>query len=282
MRAILGGFGAACCFATTTLCASRAGRLIPPSSVLAWAMVVGLAVTAPALGAVSFPDSAGAAELGWLAVSGFGNVIGLLLAYSALRVGKVGVVAPILATEGALAAVLSVVAGEPLERTAAVLLAVTVVGVVLAAVAPDPATVAAASGPPATVLAALAATLFGVSLFATGHVSASVPLPYLLVPPRLVGVLLLAVPLWAGRRLRLTRRAVPLVVTAGLCEVCGFGSYALGARHGLAVAAVLASQFAGIAAVAAFVLFRERLTRLQIVGVSIIVLGVSALSAVRA
>jgi drug/metabolite transporter (DMT)-like permease len=62
----------------------------------------------------------------------------------------------------------------------------------------------------------------------------------------------------------------------------GFSAFALGARHGLAVAAVLASQFAGIAAIAAFVLFRERLTRLQLSGVSIVALGVAILSAVRA
>ena len=30
----------------------------------------------------------------------------------------------------------------------------------------------------------------------------------------------------------------------GLAEVAGFASYAVGARHGIAIAAVLASQFA--------------------------------------
>jgi drug/metabolite transporter (DMT)-like permease len=281
MRAILGGFGAACCFATATLCASRASRLIPPSSVLAWAMLVGLAVTAPGLALVTVPDSIGPARIGWLALSGCGNVAGLLLAYSALRIGKVGVVAPILATEGALAAVISVVAGEPVDAAAGLLLAVIVVGVVLAAVAPDPALTGTPDRLRAPLLAALAALAFGGSLYATGHISSVVPLPWAVLPARLIGVVALTVPLGATGRLRLTRPAAPLVITAGICEVCGFGSYALGARHGLAVAAVLASQFAGIAAVAAFLLFRERLTRLQVVGVSVIVLGVSALSAVR-
>ena len=45
---------------------------------------------------------------------------------------------------------------------------------------------------------------------------------------------------------------------------------------------MLASQFAAIAGVAAFVLFRERLTRLQLSGVGIVVAGVAVLSAVRA
>jgi multidrug transporter EmrE-like cation transporter len=45
---------------------------------------------------------------------------------------------------------------------------------------------------------------------------------------------------------------------------------------------VIASQFAGIAAVAAFVLFGERLSRVQIVGVVVIAVGVAALAAMRA
>ena len=45
---------------------------------------------------------------------------------------------------------------------------------------------------------------------------------------------------------------------------------------------VLASQFAAIAAVGAFLLFRERLTRLQLGGVTMVLAGVAVLSAVRA
>ena len=75
---------------------------------------------------------------------------------------------------------------------------------------------------------------------------------------------------------------MPLVLAAGVCEVLGFASFAAGSRHGVAVAAVLASQFAALAAVAAFVLFRERLTRLQLSGVSILTLGVATLAAIRA
>ena len=49
-----------------------------------------------------------------------------------------------------------------------------------------------------------------------------------------------------------------------------------------AVAAVLASQFAAIAAVAAYFLFRERLTRVQLVGVGMIVCGVAVVTALQA
>ena len=45
--AILGGLGAALCWAAGTLCAAKASRLIGARSVLAWVMLVGLAITAP-------------------------------------------------------------------------------------------------------------------------------------------------------------------------------------------------------------------------------------------
>ena len=91
-----------------------------------------------------------------------------------------------------------------------------------------------------------------------------------------------ALPLAAAGRLTLSRRAAPFVVASGLCEVLGFASYTVGARHGIAIAAVLSSQFAAIAAVAAFFVFGERLGRAQVAGVAAIVSGVAALSALQA
>jgi multidrug transporter EmrE-like cation transporter len=64
--------------------------------------------------------------------------------------------------------------------------------------------------------------------------------------------------------------------------VAGFYSYTLGSRHGLAIAAVLSSQFAVLAVAASYVLFGERLSRIQLAGVSCVLVGVAALSALRA
>src|SRR5690348_7315121 len=76
-------------------------------------------------------------SIGWLAVSGFGNVAGLGLVYAAVRRGKVGVVAPIASTEGAVAAVVAVALGEHLSAGVGTALGAVVVGVVLAASARD-------------------------------------------------------------------------------------------------------------------------------------------------
>ena len=54
-------------------------------------------------------------DLAWLVIGGVGNAGGLLLVYRGLRVGKVGVVAPIASTEGAIAALIAILAGESLS-----------------------------------------------------------------------------------------------------------------------------------------------------------------------
>jgi drug/metabolite transporter (DMT)-like permease len=99
---------------------------------------------------------------------------------------------------------------------------------------------------------------------------------------RLIGAVTLALPLVLTGRLRLTSRAVPLVVASGLAEVAGFYFYTWGSRHGLAVAAVLSSQFATLALAASYVLFGERLSRVQLAGVGCVLIGVAALGALGA
>lgn len=279
MIAILGGLGAAVCWAGALLTASRATRLIDPRSVLAWVMLTGLVVVAPITASEGIPASLGSGELGWLAAAGAGNVVGLLFNYAALRVGKVSIIGPISSSEGAIAALIAIAAGETIGVGVGATLVLVAIGVVLAAV-----TRGGGSGDPlrAALLACGAALCFGGGLYAIARVSAALPLVWALVPARVLGVAAVALPLIASRRLRITRRALPLVVASGLFEIGGFASYALGSRHGIAVAAVLASQFAAVAAIASFVLFRERLTRVQLAGVASISVGVAILSALQA
>lgn len=280
MIAILGGLGAAIAFAVTTLTASRATRMIGPPSVLAWVALTGFCIVLPWVLLEGVPDGLDRTSASWLVLAGFGNVVGLLLAYSALRIGKVAIVAPIVSTEGALAAVLAVLGGEAVAVGAGFALVVVAIGVFLAAIADDPESTAAEELAAWRVAAyALgAACAFAVGIYATGRASADLPIAWAVFPPRVVGVLVIALPLLLSSRLRLTRKAAPLVVASGIAEVVGFASFAVGARDSLAVAAVLTSQFAAIAAIAAFVLFRERLGRLQLAGVATIVVGVAALT----
>jgi drug/metabolite transporter (DMT)-like permease len=280
MLAVLGGLGAALAFATATLCNARAARMIGAGPLLAWVMLVGLLLVAPVVAVREVPDDLDADAVRWLALAGAGNLLGLFLAYRALTLGKVGIVAPILSTEGAITAVISVAAGERLAVSATAVLVIIAVGVMLAAGSPDPDPRATSRSAPA--LAVGAAVAFGVGLYATARVSATLPVVWAVLPARLLGVALITLPLALRGRLRIMRPAVPLVLLSGFCEVAGFFAFGLGSRHGIAVSAVLASQFGGMAAVAAYALFGERLARVQVAGVATVVAGVALLSAIQA
>ena len=277
MIALLGGLGAALAWGAGTFCSARSSRIIGAWSVVAWVMLFGLLANLVVIAAGPSPGSLSGADIVWMLLSGFGNVAGLILEYTALRRGKVGVVTPVASTEGAIAALLAVVAGEALGLPTAVLLAVVTLGIVLAGVARDESTPDEHKRG-AFWLAALAALLFGIGIFSTGHLSGSLPVGWAVLPPRLVGVALVTIPLALSRRLKLSRSALPLVAFTGITEVLGFVCFAVGARHSVAVAAVLGSQFAAVASVAAYVLLRERLTRLQLAGVVLILAGVAALT----
>ena len=281
MIAVLGGLGAAVAWATTMLTASRASPLIGSWSTLAWVMLTGLLVVGPVALVQGRPGGLDRGAMTWLAIAGFGNIAGLLLVYTALRIGKVGVIAPISSTEGAIAAVIAVVAGETLGVWTAFALIIVAAGVVLAARPAEPEE-AGHDDPRAALLALAAALAFGAGLYATGRASLDLPIAWAVLPPRLLGVVFVTVPLALSGRLLLTRKAVPFVVASGLAEVAGFVSYAVGARHGIAIAAVLASQFAALAAVGAAVFFKERLTRVGVAGVVVIAVGVAVVSALQA
>ncbi len=282
MIAILGGLGAALSWAVTSLTAARASRLIGSPVTLGWVMLTGLVVVGPVVLAEGKPSELDGGAAGWLTVAGAGNIVGLLLVYSGMRLGKVGVVASISSSEGAVAAVIAVAAGESLGAGTGVALGVIAVGVILAARSADGGEENKRGNARAALLALGAALSFGSSLYATGRASIDLPIAWAVLPPRLFGVVLVTVPLIALGRLRITRAALPYVIGSGLAEVTGFVSYSIGARHGIAITAVLGSQFAAISAVVATFMFRERLGRSGVVGVVVIAAGVAAVSALRA
>jgi drug/metabolite transporter (DMT)-like permease len=302
MLAIVAGLATAVLWATTLLGSSRSARLIGATSTLAWVMLIGLVVTVPLIALTSPPVTLTAGDVVRLAIAGFANTGGLLLAYAALRRGKVGVVGPIVSTEGAIAAALAILAGDVVTGATVALLALIAAGVALAAVeSGEPVVTAEPIEPvepqaPGTwptgaasrrtfataALAIGAAVLFGVNLFVTSRIAGDLPIAWAVLPARLVGVLVVTIPLVLTRRIKLERPAVPLVVVIGLAEVAGVATFAIGARESAAVTAVLASQFAGIAAVAAWIGFGERLRALQVAGVVVIAVGVALLAAIQA
>lgn len=310
MTAILGGLSAAVLWAAATLCSSRSSRMLGSRLVLGWVMIVGVVVGLPIAALSPGPATLEPSTLALLGLAGICYVVGLQLTYAALRIGKVSIVAPIVATEGAIAALVAVALGDRIGVVAGVMLAVIAGGVVLSTLDPGRRDVPAGvfdlvadaiDGPPAAdrtiptatgerpidtrragLLAVGAALIFGVGLVAAGKSAALVPVSWVALTARLVGIVAVVVPLVLQGRLRVTRAALPLVVVAGVGEVIGSMLSAWGSRESIAITAVMGSQFAAFAAVAAFLLFGERIGRRQVVGVVLIVGGVSLLAAVTA
>jgi drug/metabolite transporter (DMT)-like permease len=248
-------------------------------------MLVGLVVAGP-LTLASGPLPPFTATLGlWLAGSGLGGVAGLLFIYRGLAIGKVGVVSALSSTEGAIAAVIAVFAGEHLTVMVAVMLGVIAIGITTVALATgaedDSAKEPDHNEPLAVAFGVVAALCFGVSVYCTAEAGLILPPFAAVLGVRVIGVVLVFVPMALTGKLRMTRQAAPMVVVIGIGEVLGNASYIIGARESIAISAVLASQFAALVAVAAFFLFRERLTVTQRSGVVAIVLGVAVLSLVR-
>jgi len=264
---------------------------------LGWVMLIGALIAIPATvlwgGGADLTSDA----LLLLVISGAGNLLGLLFAYSAFQRGEVAVVAPILSTEGAMAAVIAVLFGEQLGIAAAVVLAAIAGGIILASsggpsepasVEPGGLTELPADGPaPLSTRAALpyalaAVACFGVGLYASARIGATMPVVWSILPARLGGLVFVSLPLLATGRLRLTRDAAPLVTVVAIVEVIGVAVYALGARESIAIAAVMSSQFGAIAAIASVALFGEKLRRIQVAGVGVIAGGVALLAAFTA
>lgn len=286
MIAILGGLGAACCWAVSTLCSSRSSRLLDPLVVVAWMMLVGLVITAPLAIAAGAPNRAPASAWVWLAISGAGNVAGLVLEYRAMRHGQVSLVAPLVSTEGAIAAVIALLAGERVAAVGLVTLAVIAAGVCVAAIPArtsigEPVSPRRAGHARSVGLAALAAVVFGASLYATGRAGTELPSAWVALAARAVAAVALVVPLALAGRLRIAAGTWPLLLASGVAEVLGFFSFTWGARHGIAIASVLSSQFAALSLLGAYLVFGERLGRRQLGGVAVVIVAVAVLSGLR-
>lgn len=281
MIAVLGGLGAAIAWACATLAASRASRSIGAWSTLAGVSIVGFVLCVPLVATTRLPGPADTEQLWWVGVCGVSYVVGLLANYGALARGKVGIVAPIASTEGAIAAVIAIVLGERAGLLLVMSLAVVATGLVLATLEPRGRIADVAAGSRmAIALAATAALLFGVNLYVAGSLSASVPASWIVASGRVVGMLMIVLPLVVSRRLHLTRAALPWMLIAGSAEVIGYFSILWGSGESIAVTAVLASQFAVLATIGAFVL-GERLARHQWIGIVTATGGVAVVTLVR-
>jgi drug/metabolite transporter (DMT)-like permease len=275
---ILGGLGAAVCWGLSTVVASRSTRMIGSQQALGYVMLLGfiaLALLAPVAG---WPAHAGTHPWAWALLAGAGSAAGLSMMYRALRAGKVGVVAPIASTEGAIAAVIAIGLGEQLTVGVAVCLVVVACGVVLVTMRGRASDVHLRP----SLYALGAACLFGVNLVASARAGTALGPVWTILVARIVGVTVIVLPLLLRGSLGWPGAAWWMVCFSATAEVAGFTAYVIGSHHGVAIPAVLGAQFAAVATIASFLIFGERIGPRQVAGATVIVVGVSVLAGLRA
>ncbi len=281
MAAIGFGLLAAFLWGIGTVVGARLVRAAGAWGALGATMPIGLALIAPFLLFVDRPSASGAAWA-FAVGAGIGYVGGMACWMLAVRRGKVSVVSPIVSTDGAMAAIFAVALfGESLAPGVAAALAVVVAGIVVVAIRPETGGRHGQFTGRELTLALASAAFFGFSFVAGGEAQDGLGVVWTLFVSRLISTSLVVPFLVARGGFRIPRGAIPFAVMMATLDLTGFAAFLAGAASSVAIASVLASQYAVVSVIAAYLAFGERLTRLQTVGVGITLVGIAALAFLR-
>ena len=281
MLAIAAALGAALAWGISAGCDNRSTRLIGSLQALAWVQLIGLAQVLPFAAYEGVPSLPSARALAWIAVGGVGCSVGLTLAYAAIGRGAVSVVSPVMAVDGALAALASVALGEHIAIATAAGLVLVIAGmlVVLYATASQERAGVAGHSRAAVLLAAGAACGFALFLLAAIRAGDALGDSWLQLIYRVVPFAVVGGPLLWRRQLGLPGKAWAYVTAAAALQFAGFVLYRVAGRSGgVAIPSVLSSQFAVIAIIGGVLLLGERLSRRQVGGLAGLLVGVAVIA----
>jgi drug/metabolite transporter (DMT)-like permease len=273
--ALVYGVLTALCWGTSAVTGARVGSRIGSFPATFAMSAVGLAVViAPAL-AVGPP----AASTGqWLLAFGAGlaYLTGSACWMLGVQRGSVGIVTTLVSTDGAIAAVIAVLLGETLTPGAGGALAVIAVGVLLSTRHGGGRERVTA---PAVAFGLAGALCFGLVFVLGGH-AGDVGTLWVLLASRATAVALLTP--FILRTPIPARRLWPWILFTGATDVGGYAFFLLGSQASIAIASVLASQYALVAVLTGRIAFGERLSRTQAIGVCCTLAGVVLLAVIQA
>ncbi len=299
------GLIAAAGWGVSSVAAAQAARRMGTLAALLISQVTGTIVLAVVLAArhPHLPTLASTTVLG-LAGAGLFTLVGWLTYYRALEHGPVGIVSGAAATYGGVTAILALlVLGEPLGRFGGLGDALAVAGVAAAAMQttgshpavtvdgiPMPrqwvldgraATHGARVRPwPGLLLALASALTYGTGAFWLGAYAASAGWLVSALTVYIVSVTVLLVALICRQqRPRGGPAGFSWAVAAGLAEAVALIAFARGGQAGqVAVTAAVSSTYPVIPLALGLVLFRERLSALQVLGICVAVTGLTLVS----
>lgn len=205
------------------------------------------------------------------------TVSGALALSKAFALGKASIVAPLVTSYGVVTTLLSWAGGEQISLIQLLCIALCVIGVILSSIHSDskiPHTTQASSS---IAYALLAAVFYGTSFWLQGHFVLSVLGPVtMLWLAYLIGLIVLVVMVLRiedGLKIPPLKNCMTLT-GASLMNLGGFSSFAWGAVAGsVSVVTVISTLSGGIAAILGYVFFKERLTKMQVLGVVLVLVG---------
>jgi drug/metabolite transporter (DMT)-like permease len=277
------GLIAAAGWGVSSVAAAQAARRMGTLAALLISQVTGtvaltlvLAATRPHL--PSLPS----ATMWGLAGAGFFSLLGWLTYYRALEHGPVGIVSGAAATYGGVTALLALlVLGEPLGRYVGLGDALAVAGVAVAAMqAPGR---QKREGQRKTwsgvMLAIVSAVTYGTGAFWLGTYAASAGWLVSALVVDIIAVTVLAAALICKRERPRGGIGMAWAIAAGLAESAALVAFARGGQAGqIALTAGVSSTYPLIPLAFGLVLFRERLSTLQVMGVCVAVTGLTLVS----
>ncbi len=271
---VIFGLAASLCWGSGDFNGGLASRRSSAYSVVIAAYMVGfvLLIALALLWREPFPSTR---DLVWGGVAGLAGATGLIAFYSALAVGSMGIVAPVSAVlTAAIPATFSVIiAGLPTAlQLGGFVLALIAIGLISR---PE-----RARGRPRGIgLALLSGCGFGCFFVLISRVNPSETY-WPLAMARFTSVIFLLALAWIRRQPMLPGRAVvPLILLAGVLDAIGNAFFVLAAHSGrLDIAAVLSSLYPAATVLLAALLLRERVTRIQAIGILIALVAVPMIS----
>ena len=282
LTGILLGLCSAIAWGTSGLVGTRASRAIGTNRAMAWGTVSGFAIVlVPAL--LTGPhDVPGGRTLAWLIVGAVGSMLGLWTMLLAYRSGSLSLVAPVIACQGAVIAVIDVALGNPLRVVTAVLLALATVGAVIVVRGSSGDEASGPGMPPLAIAASVgSAVFFGIGLYAASVAADDVGPFFPSLVTRVLGLAVITLPVLAiARGGRGEVRGWRLALVGGVLDIAGMLFFVGSAQTGdVSVAGVLASQSAAVSTVLGLLVLRERMRHVQRAGFAMIVVAVTALAA---
>ena len=245
--------------------------------VLLVSQIAGLALVGT-MALATHPQMPTGREYAWGVFAGVMGVAGLTAFYRALAVGTMGIVGPISATGAIVPVVYGLARGERPSAFQAVGIVLAVIGVVAASLEPLP----EGAGRKLAVgvgLSLVTAVCFGSSILGLNRVSqAGVVWGTLSLRLTVVPIILIAVLVARPSTARL-RPVLPLLIATGLFDTGANLLYGASARHGLiSVVSVVGSLYSVVLVGLAYLVLHERISRPQLAGVALALVGVALIS----